>query len=107
MTAKMSKKPEKIKIWLKGEFEGWENAKLAQFTGYEIENEDFYEFVARLLKRTEYGSYVITAIYKTVECGFVVKLFKQVENQYGGYTGSITTFVTVDEIIKAIKRGGE
>jgi hypothetical protein len=103
MTAKMSKKPEKIKIWLKGEFEDWPNAKLVEFTGYEIDSEELHEFVSKLLKKTEYASYVVTGIYKTVECGFVVKLFKQVENQFGSYTGSITTYLTFDEIVKAIR----
>jgi hypothetical protein len=99
-----NRKMEKIKVWLKNEFEDWDHAKLAEFQGYEIKDEDFNELIAKLLKITEYSSYVITGIYKTKQYGIIIRLFRQVENQYGGYTGSVSTFITLDELIKAIKK---
>jgi hypothetical protein len=105
MATKKNKKLEKIKIWVKNEFEEWDSAKRIEYSGYKIEDEDFYELVRELLKMTKYSDYTITGIYKTSEHGIIIRLFKQIENQYGGYSGSVLTFVFLKDIIKVIKGG--
>jgi hypothetical protein len=95
-----------VKLWLKGEFESWDEAKEMIVHGKEItrrECEEFFEFVEQLLEKTYYSDFVVTRIYKTIEKGFVIKLFKQTENQYGGYAGTIETYVTINDIVKNIK----
>jgi hypothetical protein len=104
---RMERKIREIIIHIKGEFEDWKNAEKRVFHGYEItetENKELFEFVRRLLKKTYYADFGITKIYKTIEEGFIVKLFKQTENAYGGYVGTIETYATVDDIAKNIKR---
>ena len=103
----MKKEIREIKICLKGEFEDWERAEKRIFHGYEIsekESKELYEFVRQLLKKTYYADYAITNIYKTVENGYIIRLFKQTENQYGGYVGTVETFASIDDIIKNIRR---
>jgi hypothetical protein len=96
-----------IKLYVKGEFEDWGSAVERVFHGKEIterENKELFEFVRQLLRKTYYSTYAITKIYRTVEKGFIVKLFKQTENAYGGYVGTIETYATIEDIIKNIKR---
>jgi hypothetical protein len=40
---------------------------------------------------------------------YIIVLFKQTENSYGGFVGSVSTYLTLDELIKAVKnsKGGE
>jgi hypothetical protein len=104
---KMREEIREIRLHIKGEFEDWENSIERVFHGKEItekENKELFEFVRKLLKKTYYSDYAITKIYKTIEKGFVIKLFKQTQNQYGGYVGTIETYVTIDDIISNIKR---
>jgi hypothetical protein len=94
----------KIEVWVKGEFEDWEHARLAQFYGKRIDDSDeLYEFIYRLLRKTEYSDYAVTAIYKVVGYSYIIVLFKQTENSYGGFVGSVSTYLTLDELIKAVK----
>jgi hypothetical protein len=96
-----------IRLYVKGEFEDWSTAKEEIVHGKEIterENKELFEFVRQLLKKTYYSTYAVTKIYKTIEKGFIVKLFKQTENAYGGYVGTIETYATIEDIIKNIKR---
>jgi hypothetical protein len=96
-----------IRLYVKGEFEDWSTAKEEIVHGKEIterENKELFEFVRQLLKKTYYSTYAVTKIYKTIEKGFIVKLFKQTENQYGGYAGTVETYVTINDIVKNIKR---
>jgi hypothetical protein len=96
-----------IKLYVKGEFEDWGSAVERVFHGKEItetENKELFEFVRRLLKKTYYADFAITKIYRTIEEGYIVKLLKQTENQYGGYAGTVETYVTINDIVKNIKR---
>jgi hypothetical protein len=80
---RMGKEIREIKIWVKGEFEDWRDAEKRIFHGYEIterENKELFEFVRQLLKKTHYSCFAITNIYKTVEHGYIIKLFRQTEN---------------------------
>jgi hypothetical protein len=104
---KMKKEIKEIRLCVKGEFEDWESAIERVFHGYEIsekENPELFEFVRQLLKKTYYSCFAITRIYKTIEKGFVVKLFAQTENAYGGYVGTVETYATIDDIIRNAKR---
>jgi hypothetical protein len=103
----MKREIREIKICLKEEFEDWKDAEKRVFHGYEItekDNKELFELVRRLLKKTYYADYAITNIYKTVEHRYIIRLFKQTENQYGGYVGTIETYVTVEDIVKNIRR---
>jgi regulator of sirC expression with transglutaminase-like and TPR domain len=100
----MKKDIREIKICLKGEFE--ERGEKRVFHGAELkeeENRELFEFVRRLLKKTYYADYAVTRIYKTVEQGYIIKLFKQTENEYGGYVGTIESYVSIDDIKRAWK----
>jgi hypothetical protein len=104
---RMERKIREIIIYIKGEFEDWKDAEKRVFHGYEItetENKELFEFVRQLLRKTHYSTYVTTKIYKTIEKGFVIKLFQQTQNTYGGYVGTIETYATIEDIIKNIKR---
>jgi hypothetical protein len=96
-----------IKLYIKGEFEDWREAREKTLHGYEIserENPELFEFVEKLLRKTYYDELAVTHIYKTIEEGFVILLFSQTENQYGGYCGTIQTYATIDDIVKNIRR---
>jgi hypothetical protein len=97
-------KMQEIRLYIKGEFEDWEKAIERKFHGVELNNRELKEFIERLLKKTEYATYAVTKIYKTVEAGFVIVLFTQTNNQYGGYVGSIQTYITIDDIVRSLKR---
>jgi hypothetical protein len=104
---KIKREIREIKLYVKGEFEDWENAVEKTIHGYEIserENPELFEFVEKLLRKTYYDEFVVTRIYKTIEEGFVVILFSQTGNEYGGYCGTIETYATIDDIVKNIKR---
>jgi hypothetical protein len=99
-----------IRIYSKGEFEDWESARALVFHGEEIDrerNRDLYEFVEDLLIRTHYSDFALTRIYKTIEKGFVCLLYKQTQNEYGGYVGSVQIYITIDDIARNMERGGE
>jgi hypothetical protein len=101
----MKREIREIKLYVKGEFESWENAKERIVHGYEIsekESPELYEFVRQLLKKTYYSNFAMT-IYRTIEKGFIVKLFAQTENAYGGYVGTIETYITIEDIAKSIR----
>jgi 1,4-alpha-glucan branching enzyme len=103
----MKREIREIKLYVKGEFEDWKDAIERVFHGYEItetENKELFEFVRQLLKKTHYSSFVVTKIYKTIEHGYIIRLFTQTENQYGGYVGTIETYATIDDIIRNAKR---
>ena len=104
MGVRRKKMVKKISIHVKGEFEDWKDAKEKVFHGYEIHEKELYEFVRELLKRTSYANLAITKIYKTIEHGYIIRLFAQTENRYGGYVGTIETYATVDDIIKNIEK---
>jgi hypothetical protein len=96
-----------IRLYIKSWTEDWSEAEERVFHGRQItkaENPELYEFVEKLLKKTYYDTCVISRIYKTIEKGFVIVLFDMLENKYGGYIGTTTTYVTIDDIIKNIKR---
>jgi hypothetical protein len=96
-----------IKLYTKSWTEDWDSAREEIVHGFELdkkENEKLFDFVEKLLEKTHYASFAITKIYETIEKGFVIKLFKQTENQYGGYVGTIETYVTVEDIVKNIRR---
>lgn len=106
----MEKKIGEIKICIKGEFEDWGSARERIFHGYEItekENKELFEFVRQLLKKTYYANFAMTKIYKTIEHGYIIKLFAQTENQYGGDVGTVETYATIDDIVKNVKRNIE
>jgi hypothetical protein len=103
----MKKEIQEIRLYVKGEFEDWNSAREEIVHGFEVdkkENKELFEFVEKLLKKTYYSDFVVTKIYKTIEKGFVIKLFKQTENQYGGYVGTTETYATIDDIVKNIKK---
>ena len=96
-----------IKVYMKSEFETWDEAIERVFHGKEIkrtENRDLYEFVEDLLMRTHYSEFALTRIYKTIEEGYLCVLYRQTQNEYGGYVGSISLYATIDDIVKNIKR---
>jgi hypothetical protein len=103
----MGKEIREIKLYVKGEFESWNEAIERVFHGTEVkeeENRELFEFVRQLLKKTYYANYAVTRIYKTVEHGYIIKLFRQTENAYGGYVGTIETYVTVEDIVKGVRK---
>jgi hypothetical protein len=81
-----------------------------KFHGYEIKrenNRDLFDFIERLLVKTRYGDYALTHIYKTVEKKYIMVLFKQIENEYGGYVDTVQIYITIDDIVRNVERGGE
>ena len=96
-----------IKLYSKGEFESWDSAKEEIVHGFELnekENRELYEFVRRLLEKTYYENFVVSRIYKTIEHGYVIVLFRQTENEYGSYVGTISLYATLEDIIKNMKK---
>ena len=102
----MKRRYKQIKLYVKGEFDTWNQALERVFHGYEIKNnKELYRFIEELIKRTDYCDLVPTKIYRTVEGGgYVIRLFKQTENQYGSYVGTVETYLTLDELLSSLKK---